>query len=175
MTNDDQPIPGDQVRVSVVVGVPPEVAFRIFTEEIDLWWRRGMKYRMTGTSGGSIQMEPRQGGRLFESFESGSETKIFEKGKITVWEPPSRLVFDWRAVNFSTDEKTEVEVTFRRSLSGTLVTVTHRGWSRIRTDHPVRHNLETSSFIRMIGLWWGDLMTSLRDYSAETRHMDGFR
>jgi uncharacterized protein YndB with AHSA1/START domain len=172
MTTDNQPIPGDQARVSVVVGVLPEVAFRIFTEEIDLWWRRGLKYRMAGTSTGSIQMEPRQGGLVFESFESGSETKTFEKGKITLWEPPSRLVFDWRGVNFSADEKTEVEVTFQRNSSGTLVTVTHRGWSRIRADHPVRHNLETSSFIGMIGLWWGDLMSSLREYSADNRHVD---
>ena len=142
MINDNQPIPGDQARVSVVVGVPPDVAFRIFTEEIDLWWRRGLKYRVAGTSPGSIHMEPRQGGLVFESFESGSEMKIVETGKITLWEPPSR------------------------------VTVTHRGWSRIRADHPVRHNLDMPSFIGMIGLWWGDLMTSLRDYSAASHHMD---
>ena len=95
MTNDNQSIPGDQARVSVVVGVPPEVAFRIFTEEIDQWWCRGLKYRIAGTRRGIIHIEPRVGGRLFESFENGSETKIFESGKVTVWEPPSRLVFDW--------------------------------------------------------------------------------
>jgi hypothetical protein len=44
---------------SVVVGVPPDVAFRIFTEEIDLWWRRGLKYRVAGTGPGSIHLEPR--------------------------------------------------------------------------------------------------------------------
>ena len=172
MSNDNQSIPGDQARVSVFVGVPPEVAFRIFTEEIDLWWRRGLKYRVAGTRRGSIHMEPRLGGRLFESFESDSETKTSETGKVIVWEPPSRLVLDWRAVNFSADEKTEVEVSFRRSSGGTLVSVTHRGWSRIRTDHPVRHHLETASFIRMIGLWWGDLMSSMRDYSAGSGHVD---
>jgi hypothetical protein len=117
-------------------------------------------------------MEPRQGGLVFESFESGSEMKIVETGKITLWEPPSRLIFDWRAVNFSADEKTEVEVIFQRNSSGTLVTVTHRGWRTIRADHPVRHNLDMPSFIGMIGLWWGDLMTSLRDYSAASHHMD---
>jgi uncharacterized protein YndB with AHSA1/START domain len=172
MITDNRPIPGDQARVSVVVGVPPDVAFRIFTEEIDLWWRRGLKYRVAGTNPGSIHMEPRQGGLVFESFESGSEMKIFETGKITLWEPPSRLIFDWRGVNFSADEKTEVEVIFQRNSSGTLVTVTHRGWSRIRADHPVRHNLDMPSFIGMIGLWWGDLMTSLRDYSAASHHLD---
>jgi uncharacterized protein YndB with AHSA1/START domain len=172
MITDNQPIPGDQARVSVVVAVPPEVAFRIFTEEIDLWWRRGLKYRVAGTSPGSIHMEPRQGGLVFESFESGSEMKIVETGKITLWEPPSRLIFDWRGVNFSADEKTEVEVIFQRNSSGTLVTVTHRGWRTIRADHPVRHNLDMPSFIGMIGLWWGDLMTSLRDYSAASHRMD---
>ena len=171
MTTDNHPIPGDQARVSIVVGVPPEVAFRIFTEEIDLWWRRGLKYRMVGTSPGSIQIEPREGGLVFESFDS--ETKIVETGEITLWKPPSRFVFDWRGGNFSPGEKTEVEVTFQRNSSGTLVTVTHRGWSRIRADHPVRHNLETVAFIGMIGRWWGDLMGSLRDYSAESRHVDG--
>jgi hypothetical protein len=172
LISDNQPIPGDQARVSVVVGVPPEVAFRIFTEEIDLWWRRGLKYRVAGTSPGSIHMEPRQGGLVFESFESGSEMKMFEMGKITLWKPPSRLIFDWRGVNFSADEKTEVEVIFQRNSSGTLVTVTHRGWSTIQADHPVRHNLDIASFIRMIGLWWGDLMISLRDYSAANHHTD---
>src|SRR5438105_6341475 len=101
MTIDNQPIPGDQARVSVVVGVPPEVAFRIFTEEIDLWWRRGLKYRAAGAGPGTIHLEPGVGGRFFESVDSGSEAKIVDKGKILVWEPPSRLVFDWRGSNFS--------------------------------------------------------------------------
>jgi len=33
---------GDQVRVTVLVAVDPEVAFKVFTEEIDQWWRRGV-------------------------------------------------------------------------------------------------------------------------------------
>ena len=169
MSGDDHSIPGDQARVSVVVAVPPEAAFRIFTDEIDQWWRHGLKYRIAGARRGIIHMEPGVGGRLFESFETGSETKVFETGKVTAWEPPSRLVFDWRGVNFSPGEKTEVEVTFQKSSSGTLVTVTHRGWSKIRPDHPVRHHLETAPFIRMMGLWWGDLMSSMREHVAGSR------
>ena len=172
MITDNQPIPGDQARVSVAVGVPPDVAFRIFTEEIDRWWRRGLKYRVAGTHPGSIHMEPRQGGRIFESFESDSGMKTVETGTITLWEPPSRLIFDWRGASFSANEKTEVEVSFHRNSTGTLVTVTHRGWSAIRADHPVRHNLDIPSFIGMFGLWWGDLMTSLRDYAAASHHTD---
>jgi uncharacterized protein YndB with AHSA1/START domain len=160
------PVPGDQARVSVLVTVAPEEAFRIFTEEIDQWWRRGLKYRVAGTRRGIIHLEPKVGGRLFESFEVGSKTKVVETGTVNVWEPPSRLAFEWRAVNFAPAEKTEVEVVFEPSPSGTLVTVTHRGWSKIRLDHPARHHLPVAPFIRMMGLWWGDLMSSMREHAA---------
>lgn len=156
---------GDQARVSVLVRVAQDEAFRVFTEEIDQWWRRGFKYRVAGKRRGIIHLEPRVGGRLFESFEVGSETKIFQTGTITAWEPPARLAFQWRAVNFGPDESTDVEVVFEGSQNGTLVTVTHRGWSKIRPDHPARHGQEAVAFIRMMGLWWGDLMTSLREHA----------
>jgi len=159
--------PGDQARVSVLVRVPPDVAFRVFTDEIDAWWRRGLKYRVAGGRRGIIHMEPRVGGRLFESFEAGSRTEVFETGRVTAWDPPSRLVFEWRSVTFAPSETTEVEVSFEPSSSGTLVTVTHRGWARIRPDHPVRHDLDVAGFVRTMGLWWGDLMSSLREH-AET-------
>src|SRR5262249_14011479 len=113
-----------------------------------------------------IHLEPKLGGRLFEAFETSTGKRIAETGRVTVWEPPSRLVLEWRAVNFAPSEKTEVEVLFEPSASGTLVTVCHRGWSRIRLDHPVRHGQEVSTFIRTMGMWWGDLMCSLREVAT---------
>lgn len=162
----EPPPPGDQARVSVLVEVDPEEAFRIFTEEIDRWWLRGLKYRIAGRRQGTLHFEPRVGGRLLETVETGAGTRVFESGRLTAWEPPARLVFDWRAVNFAPDEKTEVEVTFVRRSKGTLVTVTHRGWSKIRPDHPARHELDVSAFLRMMGLWWGELMSSLREHAT---------
>ena len=153
---------GDQARVSVLVRVDPEAAFEVFTAEIDQWWRRGLKYRVAGSKRGIIGLEPGLGGRVFESYEDGGETRVIETGRITAWEPPARLVLEWRLANFAPEEKTEVEVVFAPSPSGTLVTVTHRGWSRIRPDHPARHGKEVAAFVRDLGMWWGDLMTSLR-------------
>ena len=160
---------GDQARVSVLVAVPPPEAFRTFTEEIDQWWRHGRKYRVAGARHGVVHLEPRLGGRLFESFSVGVETKVFETGTITAWEPPRRLGFIWRTSNFGPHETTEVDVSFAASPSGTLVTVTHRGWSKIRADHPARHGLDVPAFVRMMGLWWGDLMTSLREHVARNQ------
>jgi uncharacterized protein YndB with AHSA1/START domain len=157
---------GDQARVSVQLAVDRETAFRVFTEEIDQWWRRGLKYRVAGKGRGIIHLEAGVGGRLYESFESAAGPKVMETGRVLSWEPPGRLVFEWRAVNFAPGEKTEVEVVFEPSGAGTRVTVTHRGWSAVRGDHPVRHGQDVPAFIRMMGLWWGDLLTSLREQAG---------
>jgi uncharacterized protein YndB with AHSA1/START domain len=158
---------GDQARVSVRVEVEPAEAFRVFTREIDLWWRRGARYRASGAAtGGILHLEPHLGGRLLESYDSPAGPHVMETGRVTAWEPPARLVLEWRGVNFAPDEATEVEVVFEPSGGATLVTLTHRGWSRIRPDHPARHGLETAAFVRMLGLFWGDLLTSLREHAG---------
>lgn len=157
---------GDQARVSVSVAVPPADAFRIFTEEIDQWWRRGFKFRNSGKLPSTLHLETRIGGRLFEAFETANGPQLVQTGEITAWDPPHRFRFDWRGANFAPGEKTEVEVQFAANTTGTLVTVTHRGWSRLRPDHPVRHGQEAAAFIRSIGLWWGELMSSLREHAG---------
>ncbi len=158
------PLPGDRVRVVVRVEAPCEVAFRVFTEDIDRWWRRGLKYRVAGTRRGFIRIEPEIGGRLFESFEDDTgTTRVVDTGRVLAWEPPSRLVFEWRSVTFAPAERTEVEVRFAPDPGGaTLVTLTHEGWASLRPDHPVRHGDEVVVFIRRMGLWWGELLTELR-------------
>ncbi len=164
------PIAGDQAKVSILVRVPPEDAFAIFTTEIDQWWRRGPRFRASGAHRGILHLEPKVGGRLFESIDLPSgKTTVVETGRVKVWAPPTRLVFDWRAVNFAPHETTEVDVSFEPSPSGTRVTVVHRGWASIRGDHPVRHGEDVPAFIRTMGLFWGGLLASLRVHGERER------
>jgi len=156
--------PGDSVTVTVFVSVPPAAAFDVFTREIDLWWKQGPRYRIAGRRPGQLSFEPGAGGRLLETFESPAGTQTFVVGKVTAWQPPARLELEWRAVNFRPEEKTFVTVRFEPSRHGTLVTVRHRGFAALRPDHPVQHGLAGAEFSRMLGLWWGDLMTSLREH-----------
>ena len=158
--------PGDRARVSLFVNVPAERAFEAFTQEIDLWWRRGPKYRFFGKAVGTLAFEPAVGGRLFESFGEGATARVVEAGRIQVWNPPARLAFSWRNLNFAPEESTEVEVSFEPREGGTYVTVEHRGWASLRPGHPARHGLEGADYSRMLGQWWGELMTSLREYTA---------
>lgn len=159
---------GDQVRVTLAVAVPQDVAFEIFTSEIDRWWRKGPRFRRSGMSGGMIRLEAGVGGRLFESVESAGVERVFVVGRVRAWEPPSRLVFTWRNEVFAPTEDTEVEVTFAATATGTLVTVVHRGWAALRPDHPARHSMPVDAFIRSLGTWWSDQMSSMRRVTEQS-------
>jgi uncharacterized protein YndB with AHSA1/START domain len=152
-------------RVTVTVGVEPDIAFEVFTRDIDRWWRRGIKFRHSGNSTGLLCLEPRVGGRLFESFETGGKSHVIQVGLVSTWDPPRLLIFSWRNANYAAEEETEVEVGFSPVKSGTQVTVTHRGLTALPLGHPARHGLPDDQFIRMIGLWWGELMEALREFS----------
>ena len=155
-------IPGDQASAQVSIAVPPDEAFAFFTEQIETWWRRGPRFRNAPGDRGFIRMEPGVGGRVFESFDD----RVVEVGRAIVWDPPRRLVFEWRNSNFAPAEKTEVEVRFDPTATGTRVTVVHRGWAALRPDHPARHGQPPSAFSRSVGLFWGDLLTSYRERAS---------
>lgn len=162
----------ESATVSVLVRVAPDVAFDVFTKETDLWWRKGPKFRIAGRRRGTLAFEPGPGGRLFETFESASGTDTFATGTITLWEPPRRLAFEWRGVNYEPGQKTLVEVGFERTPSGTLVTVRHSGFSALPAGHPARHGLVGPDFSSMMAHWWGELASAFREY-VETRRREG--
>lgn len=161
----DHPV-GDCAKVSVHVAVPVDAAFALFTDEIDLWWKQGPRYRIAGRRRGQLTFEAGARGRLFETFETAQGPRTFEVGRVTTWEPPRVIAFEWRGVNYAADEKTFVEIRFEDARGGTVVTVRHWGFAALRDDHPVRHGLTGAAFIRMVGLWWGDLAASLREQAA---------
>jgi uncharacterized protein YndB with AHSA1/START domain len=161
-------MPSNQASVTVFVEAPIDVAFTVFTEETDLWWRHGRKYRIAGKHPGTLQFEPKAGGRLFETWSDSRGNRMHEIGRILAWEPPSRLMFEWRGVNFAEGESTEVEVAFRAIRDGTEVKLTHRGWAAFRDDHPVRHGQTGAAFIRSIGMWWADLLAAYRGRAGES-------
>ena len=149
----------ESTRVTTTVAVDPLTAFEVFTEETDLWWRRGPMYRGATGPSGKIQFEPGEGGRLVEIDDDGDE---FEIGRILAWTPGERLVFEWRGREFGPDDLTEVEITFERVAAGTRVVLEHRGWEKVPGDHPARHGFEGGALGAMIGLWWAELLTALR-------------
>lgn len=156
--------PGDGATVTVSVRVSPEEAFDVFTRETDLWWRQGPRFRIAGRHPSRLAFEGGPDGRLFETVQLPAGPRTYEVGRIVAWDPPRRLAFEWRGVNFAPGESTRVEVSFRALGESTLVTVRHAGFAALREDHPAKHALPAAEFSRMMGLWWGDLLTSLREH-----------
>ena len=157
-------IAGDKVRVQTFVRVAIEDAFDVFTLELDQWWRRGPAYRIGGKQPGALHLEPRLGGRLFEEYGAA---KLHEIGTITAWTPPTHFAFTWRGINFKPHEVTTVEVWFEAREDGTRVTLEHRGFASLPDDHPVRHGKPVPIFIGEMGMWWGSLLTSMRERAEE--------
>ncbi len=159
----------ETVRVTTFVRVDAQTAFAVFTNETDLWWRQGPRFRFGGRERGVLQFEAGPGGRLFERFSDAPTPRTYEVGKVLAWEPGAHLRFEWRGTNFAADEKTEVDVRFEPAEGGTRVTLEHRGWEQLRADHPVRHGLTGPAFSWVFGLGWAALMTSWREHSDGKR------
>jgi uncharacterized glyoxalase superfamily protein PhnB len=101
----------------VIVRVDPLTAFRVFTEEMDLWWLRGPINFYDSARATGMRCEPGVGGRLLELYrEDGSDA--LETGRITTWRPGEVLAWD------SSLDDVRVEVRFKPVADGTLVTLT---------------------------------------------------
>ena len=117
------------VERSLTVDVPPDWAFRFFTEKIGDWWplEDYSTFAMNGRGRPDrVVFEPKVGGRVYEQL--GDEVATW--GVVNVWEPPSRVAFSWRT-NTEWPEETDVEITFTSEGGGTRVRLRHTGWERL--------------------------------------------
>jgi uncharacterized protein YndB with AHSA1/START domain len=117
-------------RAEVVVDASPQEAFRIFTDEIGLWWRRDTPYWNDPERGLTIRIEPRVGGRFIEVYDLESGTGL-EVGRVTVWEPGKRLGLTWTQVGWPDGVSTDIEVSFETAEEGTLVRLEQTGFERV--------------------------------------------
>jgi len=149
-------------RVLVALRVPatPDRAFAAFTEEIGAWWQPNGLFHFTPRSPGVLSFQCGPDGRLVETLANG---KVFEVGRIQVWEPPGRLVFGWRQAAFAPGQDTQVEVTFEPVGEETRVTVVHTGWDSVPQSHVARHGFPDSIFLLRHAEWWQALLASLKE------------
>jgi len=105
------------VSSEVTVGVDPQTAFSVFTDEIDLWWVRGPINFHDAARAIGMRCEPGVGGRLLELY-SDDASDALELGRITTWQPGESL--GWQ----SGVDDVSVAVRFQAVTEGTKVTVT---------------------------------------------------
>ncbi len=113
------------VRKTVTVAEPCREAFDRFTRGIGGWWPIAT-HSVDPDETETCVFEGVQGGRIYERHRDGSEA---DWGRVTVWEPPTRIVFTWRPGRPASTAQ-EVEVVFTPTADGTRVELTHRDWER---------------------------------------------
>jgi uncharacterized protein YndB with AHSA1/START domain len=114
----------------VHVAATPEEAFRIFTDEIGLWWRRGTRYWNDAERGLSVRIEPGVGGRFLEVYDLDTGTG-YEVGRVTAWEPSRRFAMTWTQVGWPEGVATDIEVRFEPDGDGTVVRLVQTGFERV--------------------------------------------
>ena len=103
------------VVLTICVPLPPEGAFDVFVQQMDIWWpRQGVfpySFAPETTRPLHIRFEPKLGGRYYETFLDGSEYVI---GRISDYQPPERLSYTWRDPTW----RGETQIALRFSAAG---------------------------------------------------------
>ena len=153
-----------KILVALRIKAAPSRVFDAFTADNGAWWKPNPLFSFTPRSPGVLAFEGTgQGARLVERLPSG---KVFEIGAVRIWNPGERLVFGWRQASFAPGMDTEVEVRFEPMGDETRVTVEHRGWDTVPTEHVARHRFPDAVFLQRHAEWWRGLLTSLASQAA---------
>jgi len=119
------------VRTQIVVEVPIERAFSVFTEEFDSIKPR--EHNMLAVEIAETVFEPREGGRVYDRGVDGSECQW---ARVLAYEPPDRVVFSWDIspqwqIESDLEKTSEVEVRFlSETPERTRVELEHRNLDR---------------------------------------------
>jgi uncharacterized protein YndB with AHSA1/START domain len=119
------------VRTEVVVDVPIERAFAVFTEDFDSIKPR--EHNMLQVEIAETVFEAREGGRIYDRGVDGSECQW---ARVLAYEPPHRVVFSWDIspqwqIESDHEKTSEVEVRFiSETPERTRVELEHRNLDR---------------------------------------------
>src|SRR5262250_3879895 len=121
------PLRRPPVRQSTVVRSDLNHTFEVFVRTIGTWWPV-QQFSAGQDRVRDVTVEQRQGGRVYETWDDGSE---IDWGTLLTWQPPEQFAMTWTG----TPATTEVELTFTPlGPALTRVTVEHRGWEGLTEE-----------------------------------------
>ncbi len=130
--------PIEPIVKQLALNAPCEAAFRHFTDNIDVWWPL-KSHSLSEKNAAAVRFEAKEGGRIYEIDYAGNER---EWGRVSVCEPPRRLVFSW--VLEAPADATEVEVSFEPTGDNACaMTLVHRNWETHSKGRAVRDGYHT--------------------------------
>ena len=119
----------DPIEKTLVVPLPPDRAFDLFTNRMARWWPLD-KHSLSAGDGKVAQdvaITPKVGGDVTETKHNGT-TVVW--GKVVTWQPGKAFAMTWQ-LDRPEDEVTYLTITFDAEDDGTRVTLIHDGWDAI--------------------------------------------
>jgi hypothetical protein len=120
----------EKINKEVEVNTSQKVAFKVFTEKMDLWWPK--THHIGKTPMVKQVLEPKEKGRWYSIHEDGTQCSV---GYISNWNPTSKVVLIWQIdgdFKHNPNLVTEIEVNFiAEGPNKTRVKLEHRNLDRI--------------------------------------------
>lgn len=143
----------DPLRRTIRVRCSVAHAFRVFTEQVDLWWPPG--HRKFEDS--SLHFETQEGSRFFERSAAGEEAVL---GEVLTCEPPHHISFTWHPGKI--ELPTHVAISFEADGDDTIVNVIHaEGDAALGDKWTERAQLFTRG--------WSHVLAAFETHIAEAR------
>jgi hypothetical protein len=131
-------------------------AFHLFTARIAEWWPLATHTRAKTADGQRtvrVTIEPRVGGRVYETLADGAE---LEWGEVTAYEPGALFKMGWR-LGRPASETTEVSVRFNALTDATCrVTLTHENWERMGAEAEKLHGAYSGGWAAVFEKGFGE-------------------
>jgi mannose-6-phosphate isomerase-like protein (cupin superfamily) len=143
----------DPIVVSVPVNVPAEVAFDIFVDEVDRWWRPGPHFWNDPARAIGIRFQRGAGGRWIELYDDLGDD-VFVMGEITGWNPGVSLALTYRSTALG-DHAFPLDLWFAQGDDGTTVTLRHDGWNQFGDDAVAQRDRYARGWAQVLG-WFAN-------------------
>jgi len=166
----------DPIVVTAPVAMPAEVAFEIFVEEVDRWWRPGPHFWNDPSRAIGIRFERGAGGRWIELHDRLGDD-VYVMGEITGWNPGVSIAMAYRSVSLG-ETAFPVDIWFETGDDETMVTLRHDGWDQLGADATAQRDRYARGWAQVLGWFtdwagWGSPRRIARDTPAPYVLMPG--
>lgn len=127
----------------------PEDVFRIFILEAGLGFQSADWSWIQPERGRYVRFNRDDVGRFVEAYDAVAGSG-FEIGRVTVWEPSTRVALAWKQIGWPEGVATDVDIRFEPAFDGTLVSLEHSGFERLGGRR--------EALIRAYGVAWNETL-----------------
>jgi uncharacterized protein YndB with AHSA1/START domain len=120
-------VPTTPVRAQIVAPGSTDRVFELFTEKVGEWWPLDENHSVFGADASTCTLEPREGGRFYETSKQGREA-IW--GTVTKVSAPDEIQFTWHPSR-PAESAQLVTVKFSSMIFGTTVELEHDNWDAL--------------------------------------------